>query len=156
MLRSHFANIKNATRFRATIIVLAIVCSLFFAVAQAEIKKTLGNWDVHYIALTSTFLTPEIARAKGIVRSGKNAMINISVLDRRSGEAQHVDISGTARNLLGTVKTLSFKKVVEGEAIYYLAQIEFTHKEVLRFDINIEQDGTSQNLKFQQTMYVED
>ena len=26
--------------------------------AQAEQKKQLGNWDVHYIAFNSTFLTP--------------------------------------------------------------------------------------------------
>ena len=55
-------------------------------------------------------------------------------------------MTGVARNLLGTTKTLDFKKVTEGEAIYYLATVPFTHKEVLRFDINIEQGKTSQNL----------
>ena len=82
--------------------------------------------------------------------------MNISVLDSRSQKAQEVEMSGTARNLLGTTKTLTFKKVTEGDAIYYLATVPFSHKEVLRFDINIEQGKASQNLKFQQTMYVED
>lgn len=123
--------------------------------ASAEIKKDLGDWEVHYIAFTTTFLTPEIARANNIVRSSKNALVNISVLNKRTKEAQDVNISGTARNLLGTSKTLSFKKVKEGSAIYYLASVPFSNKEVLRFDIDINQGRSNQNLKFQQTMYVE-
>lgn len=135
---------------------LSIFCLSFGLPSQAEIKKTLGSWEVHYIAFTSTFLTPEIARANKILRSKKNALVNISVLDRRSKEAQAVEMTGTARNLLGTLKPLTFKEVVEGDAIYYLASVPFSHKEVLRFDINIKQGSTTQNLKFQQTMYVDE
>ena len=124
--------------------------------ANAEIKKTLGNWDVHYIAVNSTFLTPKIARANNIVRSGKNALLNISVLDKKTKLAQVVEMTGTARNLLGTPKELSFTQVNEGDAIYYLASVPFSHKEVLRFTINIKQGKNAQTLKFQQTMYVED
>lgn len=126
------------------------------AYSQAEMKKTLGEWDVHYIAFTSTFISPEIARANDILRSSKNAIVNISVLDRQSKEAQDISISGTATNLLGTSKELSFTKVVEGQAIYYLAQVSFAHKELLRFDIELTQGNAKQRLKFQQTMYVEE
>lgn len=124
--------------------------------SQAEIKKTLGDWDVHYIALNSTFLSPQVARANNILRSGKNALINISVLDKRTKQAQEVEMTGTARNLLGNNRTLDFTMVKEGEAIYYLAQVPFDHKEVLRFEIDIKQGKVTQNLKFQQTMYAED
>jgi hypothetical protein len=133
----------------------SILLVLISVSVQAEIKKDLGDWEVHYIALTSTFLSPEIARANSIVRSSKNALINISVLDKLTKDAQTVKISGIARNLLGTTKELSFKQVKEGNAIYYLASVSFTNKEVLRFDIDINQGKVNQNLKFQQTMYVE-
>jgi hypothetical protein len=126
------------------------------AQASAEIKKDLGDWEVHYIALTTTFLSPEIARANNIVRSGRNALVNISVLNKRTKEAQEVNITGTARNLLGTSKTLEFTQVKEGKAIYYLASVGFSDKEILRFDIDINQGRSNQNLQFQQTMYVED
>lgn len=133
----------------------SILLALLSMSVHAEIKKDLGDWEVHYIALTSTFLSPEIARANNIVRSSKNALINISVLDKRTKDAQTVKISGIARNLLGTTKELSFEQVKEGSAIYYLASVSFTHNEVLRFDIDINQGKVNQNLKFQQTMYVE-
>lgn len=150
-----YFQVKNAnisTRYK---LVLAAVIAFLSMSSYAEIKKELGDWEVHYIALTSTFLSPEIARANNIERSSKNALINISVLDKRSKEAQVVEMSGTARNLLGTTKTLTFKQVKEGDAIYYLASVSFTNKEVLRFDIDISQGKSNQNLKFQQTMYAE-
>lgn len=139
----------------------AILVSLFMALvlggfAQAEIKKTLGDWDVHYIALNSTFLTPEVARANKILRSSKNALLNISVLNKRTKEAQVVNMTGTARNLLGTTKELTFTEVKEGDAIYYLASVSFSHKEVLRFNIDITQGKVRQTLQFQETMYVDE
>ena len=54
---------------------------LMLGTACAENMKKIGNLDVHYIALNSTFLTPEIASNYGITRSKVNALINISVLD---------------------------------------------------------------------------
>jgi hypothetical protein len=138
-----------------TWLIASLFISLCSAQVSAEIKKDLGDWEVHYIAFTTTFLSPQIARANDIERSGRNALVNISVLDKRTKEAQEVEISGSARNLLGTNKTLTFKQVNEGDAIYYLADVTFSDKEVLRFDIDIKQGRTTQNLKFQQTMYVE-
>jgi hypothetical protein len=148
----HLKNLTVSTRYKFVVVLLLV----FFSMAShAEIKKDLGDWEVHYIALTSTFLSPEIARANDIERSSKNALINISVLDKVTKEAQVVEISGTARNLLGTTKTLTFKQVNEGEAIYYLASVSFADQEVLRFDIDIRQGNSNQNLKFQQKMYAE-
>jgi hypothetical protein len=148
-------NLQTKVAKIKVIFAYAILLALLSVSAQAEIKKDLGDWEVHYIALTTTFLSPEIARANNIVRSGEIALINISVLDKRTKEAQDLEISGTARNLLGTTRKLSFKQVKEGDAIYYLASVPFSHKEVLRFDIDISQGKNKQNLKFQQTMYVE-
>jgi hypothetical protein len=149
-LQSKVAKIKVISAFAFSMLLVILSVS-----AQAEIKKDLGDWEVHYIALTTTFLSPEIARANNIVRSGEIALVNISVLDKRTKEAQDLELSGTARNLLGTTKELSFRQVKEGNAIYYLASVPFSHKEVLRFDIDISQGKNKQNLKFQQTMYVE-
>lgn len=135
---------------------LACIVGFFCMHVSAEQKKTLGDWDVHYIAFNTTILTPQIAKANNIVRSGKRALVNISVLDKRTKEAQEIVISGSARNLLGTSKVLEFQQVNEGDAIYYLATVDYSDKEVLRFDIDIQQGRMSQNLKFQQTMYVEE
>lgn len=121
----------------------------------AEQKETLGSWDVHYIAFGSTFITPEIAKNYGIVRSKYNAIVNISVLDSDSQAAQHVSMTGKATNLIGTTKALTFKKVTEGDAIYYLASLKFDNMETYRFEINIQRGNENQTLKFSQKMYVD-
>ena len=131
-----------------------VLASVYF-VSSAEQKSTLGQWDVHYIAFGSTFITPDIAKNYGIVRSKYNAIVNISVLDSTSQEAQNVSMTGKATNLLGTAKTLTFKKVTEGDAIYYLATLKFDNMETYRFEIDIQRGNEKQTLKFSQKMYVD-
>lgn len=133
---------------------LSLMLSVSFS-AQAEQKMTLGNWDVHYIVFDTTFLTPEIAKANGIVRSKYNALVNISVLDTATQVAQRVDINGTARNLIGTTKELKFKRVIDGDAIYYLAPLSFRHGENYTFDVSIRQVTQTQTLTFKHEMFVD-
>lgn len=136
-------------------VALTITLLMHLGTANAEQKKVLGDWEVHYIAFPSTFLTPEVARANEITRSTTQAVVNISVLDKRTKEALDVSVSGNARNLLGTNKSLDFKTVREGEAIYHLASVSFDDKEMLRFSIELKQGTVSQVLNFQQKMYEE-
>lgn len=119
--------------------------------------KQLGDWEVHYIAFPSTFLQPNIAKHYGLERSKYSGVINISVLDSRHKDkpAQQVEIVGQARNLLGNTVTLDFKEVVEGEAVYYIAPIKFTHEEIYRFNIDLKQGRQQHTLKFQQKFYVD-
>lgn len=123
--------------------------------ANAEQKKTLGNWDVHYMVVGTPFLTPDVAANYGIVRSKFNALINISVLDSKTGTAQRADVTGVAKNLIGNSKKLTFKKVEEGDAIYYLAVLPFRDQETFRFEIDVRKGSNQQTLKFQQKMYVD-
>ncbi|MFT7261228.1 MAG: hypothetical protein ACI9MS_003102 [Glaciecola sp.] len=139
----------------AVILTLLLTALLMHAKVSAEEKTQLGNWEVHHIVLATTFLTPEIAKANSIVRSKYNSFVNISVLDSNDKKAQNVSITGTARNLLGNSKKLSFKKVSDGDAIYYLAVFSHAHKENFRFDINIQQGNETQTLELQQEMYVD-
>jgi len=123
--------------------------------AHAEQKQQLGEWDVHYMVVSTPFLTPEVAASYGIVRSKFNALVNISVLDAVTGTAQRVSVSGTAKNLIGTTKTLTFKKVEEGDAIYYLAVLPFRDRENYRFSIDVQRGNTMQTLNFKQEMFVD-
>jgi len=134
---------------------LALCVLLLAADAGAEQMKRLGDWDVHYILLPTTFLNPEIARRYGITRGADLALLNISVLSSEDTPTR-VGIEGTVTNLLGQQQPLSFSETREDYAVYYLATIRYTDREVLRFAIDITPpDGTSQRLEFQQQMYIE-
>jgi len=137
---------------------LAITFS-FFAItyASAENMKKLGSMNVHYMAIGSTFFTPEIAKVYGITRSRYNGLINISVLDntKTGTPAKTVSIIGKAKNNLGQFKTLEFSEVKEGDAIYYLAQIKYNDEETIHFTLTINDGKEQQTLKFSQKFYVD-
>ena len=143
--------------YRPTKITWLIGClfTLLCHCASAEQMEKLGDWDVHYIVVNTTFFTPDIAKRYGIVRSKYNAIVNISVLDSESKKPLNTAVSGNARNLLGTTKPLVFKRVKEQEAIYYIAPLSFNDRETFRFSIDIQQGNQTQNLKFQQEMFVD-
>ncbi|WP_129504773.1 DUF4426 domain-containing protein [Aeromonas veronii] len=121
---------------------------------KAEQMKELGPWLVHYNSFNSSFLTPEVAKAYGLERSRYNAIINIAVQDKQK-VAQAVGITGEAKNLTGTIRTLNFQEVKEGDAIYYLATLPYRNEDTYQFTLKIMGGGQQQNLNFQQTFYVD-
>jgi hypothetical protein len=123
----------------------------------AENVKKMGSMQIHYMAINATFLTPKIAKAYNIERSRFNGLINISVLDdsKESRPAKAVSIQGKARNDIGQIKTLEFDEVKEGDAIYYLAQVNYTNEETFYFDITISDGKETHQLKFKQKFYVD-
>lgn len=142
-------------KYKTYIVLFVALIACFAPPIKAEQKIQLANWDVHYIAINSTFLTPQVAKQYGIVRSKFNGLINISVLDTGDQAAQSVVMTGSAKNLLGVVKPLSFKQVNEGKAIYYLATLPFADQEQYRISVNINDGTVQKTLKFQHKFYAE-
>ena len=123
--------------------------------ALAEQKQSYGDLDVHYSAINSGFLQPEIAAATGLVRSKTQGVVNVAVL--KAGTASSAKVSGTVKNLLGQSTALSFKEVKEGKAIYYLAQFPFEQRETLRFTLNVTAaDGVPHSFDFNQEFFPDE
>ena len=153
MIYLEFSNLKLINHY--FLIILLALGLLLSQQAYAEQKQVLGSWDVHYIALNSTFLTPQVAKQYAIVRSKFNGLINISVLDRQDKTAQSAVLTGEAKNLLGVVKKLTFKQVTEGKSIYYLAVLPFSDREQYRISIDINDGLEQKTLKFQHKFYAD-
>jgi hypothetical protein len=139
---------------------LMLICALaliYTTSVNAENMKEMDDINVHYIALGSTFLTPEIAKAYGIERSRYKGLVNIAVLDNTQdgNPAKTVNINGRARNDIGQIKSLDFMEVKEGDAVYYLAQVSYSNEETIYFDIMITDKGKQHNLTFSQKFYVD-
>lgn len=136
---------------------LALTASLC-GIANAEQKETVGNFDIHYMALGSTFITPSIAKAYGIERSSYTGIVNIAVLDvsETGSPAVPVEITGVAKNLLDTRIDLKFKEIREGNAIYYIAQVPYRDNQEIHFNIAIKYGNElNTNLQFKQKFYVD-
>jgi len=130
------------------------------AAEQADVSDASGDYEIHYIAVNSTFLQPEIAAQYGIVRSPRNAFLNIAVL-RKNANGSTVPVmatvSGSKHNLLQQSEAVTFAEVREGTAIYYLGQFAFSDAEILRFEITVQaQDSTTtHNIEWQTQLYAQ-
>lgn len=146
----------NIQRLLSLTLVRSVLLSLLLVgSSHAAQFKQAGDWDVHYMVVNTTFLTADVAKNYGLVRSKYNALVNISVLDSNDQKAQTVSVTGNATNLLGTSKVLQFKKVQEGDAIYYLAVLPFRDQETYRFAIEVQNGDKKEKVSFQQKMYVD-
>jgi len=128
---------------------------------RGEQKQVFGQFEVHYIGLTTSFLTPEVARAYGIERSGKMGMLNISVLknpgDDQLPEPRIAKVTGSLKNLIGQSKSLEFKEIKETNAVYYIATFRFDEEEVYRINLQVQPEGVNRSfdVKFSQRFYEE-
>ncbi|RKF15669.1 DUF4426 domain-containing protein [Alginatibacterium sediminis] len=136
----------------------AIVCLCLLSLsAYAEQKKQLGDWEVHYIVFNSSFLAASVAQQYDIERSKRLAVVNISVLDSKQKLKPALDtlVSGSAKNLIGQTQSLEFKKVQEGNAIYYISNMRFDDQDLYTFNIEIGEGKQQQSFSFQQKLYVD-
>lgn len=137
----------------------ALLIATLFCLNQPSIAaqfKTFANLEVHYTALASTFLQPDIAQKYAIKRSKYNGIINISVLDKNAdNKAVTAVISGSGQNLLGQTHSLSFVEIKEKDALYYIADYPFTNEEIVNFNITIKAQNKTNILKFQHKFYVD-
>lgn len=145
--------------FRSILILKKILASLLIFTATAINAgqfKEFSQLEVHYIAMPSTFIQPDIAKQYSIKRSKKNGLLNISVLDKqKSKQAVSAVLTGTGKNLIGQIHQLKFTEIKEGKAIYYIAEYPFTNEEIVNFNINIETEKKTDTLTFQHKFYVE-
>jgi len=110
------------------------------AISAPDSFRDFGDYVVHFNAINTDQLTPEIARQYGIVRSSNRAMLNVSVLRKDAGTAG-VPVTGnvaaSAANLTGQTRELTFREIREEAAVYYIAEFAIANEETLTFAIDV-------------------
>lgn len=139
---------------------LALAALIASPLAAAEQSIADGRYEIHYNAFNSSFITPEVAQQNGLVRSKYRALVNVSVLEVGSDGRQQPTtaiISGQAANLLGQAQKLAFKKIDEGNALYYIGSFRFTEDEQLKITLSVQPDPNrpAYNIEFDQRFYVD-
>ncbi|MDA0706014.1 MAG: DUF4426 domain-containing protein [Proteobacteria bacterium] len=117
----------------------------------------IGDHIVHFSALSTDQLTPEVARAFNIVRSKNRAMLNVSVLRKSDGKAVTATVAVGSVNLTGQLKNISMRKAEEGDAIYYIGEVAVANRETLVFDLSITPEGVdrSSELRFKREFFTD-
>lgn len=138
---------------------MVTMATLLSQTATADQFVAYGDYEIHYIAFNSTFIQPDVAQKVGIQRSKRKALVNVSVLKVADGKKTPAaaNVSGKATNLIQQSQDIRFKKVDEGDAIYYLGQFGYTDDQVMRLVLDVQPDPNKPAFKvqFEQKFYEE-
>lgn len=117
----------------------------------------IGNHVVHFSALATDQLPPDVAKAYGIVRSPERAMLNVSVLRQADNTAVPAEITVNVVNLTGQLKNVAMRQINEGDAIYYIGETRVANRETLVFDISVKPEGVNvaSEVRFQRQFFTD-
>jgi Domain of unknown function (DUF4426) len=144
--------------FRSCLLLALSLSALALPLLAAAQSVSSGDITVHYSAIPTTTLTPEVARQYGITRSSTRALVNVAVRKGKPGADKAVPSTVTAwvTNLNGQRQELVLREVKEGEAVYYLGETRISDNETLNFEIEVRPAGAKEPIRatFRQEFFV--
>jgi hypothetical protein len=150
--------IKNALSSILFSLVLALL-----SYANAEQFKTDNGYVIHYNAISTELIPPEVARNNQITRSKNRAMLTVAVLKPSGDPKQLLHKSVTAQvtaqsvNLNQQLVNLDMRQIKDGDAIYYIGVFSVTNQDTLTFTLKVqpENQGKVQEITFRQQFFVD-
>ena len=144
------------------LLTLALLAGLAFSgLARAQQSQDFGNYVVHYNALNTNLIPPQVAKGYGITRSSSRALLNVTVLKKvmdTPGTPVTAAVKASATNLTGQLRELGIRELDDAEgAIYYVAEFPVHNLETYRFEIAVSIAGEEDPLmvRFTQQFYTE-
>jgi hypothetical protein len=138
--------------------VLALLVALPLS-ASAEQSVKFGDIEVHYNALVTTALRPEVARSYGVDRSKSRGLVTLAVLKKNDVGATvpvQANLKVNAINLTAQAVEVPMREINERTAIYYIGTFRLSDQETLKFVVNVKPvGGEGRTFDFSKTFYAE-
>ncbi len=119
--------------------------------AGAQQSERYDAYELYYSVVNTTFISPETAARYSIVRGDDEAILNLALREHLSdGSSRPVamTLEGTSRDLMQRGGKLAFREIREGQAIYYIAPLQFIDREWRHFDVTFTPEGSDQHYTF--------
>lgn len=138
--------------------ILSMACLVLFTGQSQAGSKDFGDIQVHWSVFPSTFLAPEIARENNLNRSRSIGIVNISLMrETEDGGLEPVSgqVEGKVLNDVQQVKFLAFRRIQEGDAVYFIAEYQYSNAELMTFQITARATGVREDLpiRFTHTLF---
>jgi hypothetical protein len=135
---------------------LAVPCG-----AQAQQFQDFEHHEVHFNALNTTVIPPEMAQAYGIQRSSNRGLLTVTVL-RKVTDAdrapEHAVVKASSINLTGQRRKIKMREVSDATGeVYYLGELPVYNLELHNFTLEVKVEGEDEPLivEFRQQFYTE-
>ena len=135
--------------------------SLGATASYAQQYTQVGDYQIHYSAISTDFLTPEVAQAYGIQRSVGLGLVNVSVLQEQEDGSKlpvSASIDGSVGELSGSSEeSLRFRTVRENDTINQISTFTLRHDEPMRFalDVRYDRNAEPETISFVERFYIE-
>jgi hypothetical protein len=129
--------------------------------AEAQQSQDFGDYVVHYNALNTNFIPPQVAQGYGIKRSSSRALLNLTVLKKvmdNPGTPVSAKVTASGTNLTGQRRDIETRELKDSEgAIYYIGEFPIHNLETYNFKVEVDIEGEDEPLvvKFRQQFYTE-
>jgi hypothetical protein len=154
--------VKGFKSMKQLFISLLLLGSLSFSLSsEAQQSQDFGEYVVHYNALNTNLIPPQVAQGYGIKRSSSRALLNVAVLKKvmdTPGTPVAASVSANGTNLTGQRREIEIRKIEDTEgAIYYIGEFPVHNLETYRFNIQVAIEGEEEPLvvKFKQQFFTE-
>lgn len=133
---------------------------LFAAPAAAEQIVRDGEYLVHYAAMPTMAIAPEVARQFGVTRARGSILLLLNA-QRLDADGRTLPVpasaSGTARSLTGHEQRLALRTVSQGGVHDVIAEARALDGEFLVFDLSVQIQGAPRPLsvRFKQQFFDE-
>ncbi len=147
------------TRIHLAVATLSLILAATVP-ALAEQALDTGAYVIHYNALSTDDLSPNVATAYGIVRSKNRAMLNVSIIRKvvgTTGKSARGRVTAQVSNLTGQLKDMPLRQVTEQDAVYYIGEVDVNDGETLIFNIHVTPagEGKTYDIHFKQQFFTE-
>jgi hypothetical protein len=128
---------------------------------DAQQAQDFGDYVVHYNALNTNFILPQVAQGYGIKRSSSRALLNITILKKvmdTPGTPVKAVVTASGTNLTGQRREIEIREIKDAEgAIYYIGEFPVHNLETYNFTVELRAEGEDEPLvvKFRQQFYTE-
>jgi len=128
---------------------------------EAQQSQDFGQYVVHYNALNTSMIPPQVAKGYGIQRSSSRALLNITVLKKvmdTPGTPVKANVTASGTNLTGQRREIDIREIEDKEgAIYYIGEFPVHNLETYNFTIDVRLEAETDPLvvKFRQQFYTE-
>ena len=126
--------------------------------AFAERSQTFGDIEVHFNAISTDDLTPDVAKSYKLERSKNRGLLTIAVLKKNKlgvGQPIKAEITASATNMSAQLSSLTMREVQEGNAIYYLGDFRVSPPDTMTFTVKVKPHGESKahDIEFKQQYF---
>ena len=135
---------------------LALVLAPSAAMAEQAVK--FGDIEVHYNAMPTSELQPEVAKNYKLERSQTRGLLTVSVLKKNQlgvGQPIKAEVEAHVVNQYSQLGNIDLREIQEGPAIYYLGEFRMSPPDTLKFTLSVKPQGSTKThqVEFDRKVY---